>query len=409
MRSVLVLLAAAAALAAPGARERAAIRDRLYVPDPLPPLEAETHGSFEAAPGVIAERVTYATEYGMRVPAILYLPKERSGRSPAFVVVNGHGGDKYSWYAFYAGVLYARMGVVALTYDPIGEGERNLERQSGTRAHDRYVPPPETARRMGGLMMTDVIQAVSYLAGRPDVDPSRIAAGGYSMGSFVLALACAAETRLAACVLVGGGNLDGPGGRWDQSSKLMCQAIPYQSLQFLGDRPAVIYALQAGHARTFIFNGANDTVVAIPEVGKPAFFDDLRRRAIALGAPREKTFEFAYEPGNASHRPYFVTRPVVQWLDRQLRFPKPVPPGPDVRIGDWAGERRVEMDKTYADEDREGGTRAVPAGVPGLTREQLSVLPAAEWEKQKDRFTLESWLAQTKLRLRENAADSRSR
>ena len=57
-------------------------------------------------------------------------------------------------------------------------------------------------------MMTDVMQAVSYLAQRPEVDPSRIAAVGYSMGSFVLGLTGAVESRLMACVLVGGGKLD---------------------------------------------------------------------------------------------------------------------------------------------------------------------------------------------------------
>jgi hypothetical protein len=40
------------------------------------------------------------------VPAILYRPKSPSGSGPALIVVNGHGGDKYSWYAFYSGVLY---------------------------------------------------------------------------------------------------------------------------------------------------------------------------------------------------------------------------------------------------------------------------------------------------------------
>ena len=32
------------------------------------------------------------------------------------------------------------------------------------------------------------------------------------MGSFVLGIGCAVEVRLSACVLAGGGNLDGPGG-----------------------------------------------------------------------------------------------------------------------------------------------------------------------------------------------------
>ena len=115
---------------------------------------------------------------------------------PGLIVVNGHGGDKYTWYAFYAGILYARAGAVVLTYDPIGEGERNSERKSGTRQHDRKVDPPEMARRMGGLMMADVLQAVSYLASRDDVDAARLGAMGYSMGSFVLGLTCAVEARL---------------------------------------------------------------------------------------------------------------------------------------------------------------------------------------------------------------------
>ena len=37
-------------------------------------------------------------------------------------------------------------------------------------------------------MMTDVMQATSYLAQRLDIDPERPGALGYSMGSFVLGL-----------------------------------------------------------------------------------------------------------------------------------------------------------------------------------------------------------------------------
>lgn len=204
-------------MADPRAELRGRIESTLFVPRPLPGLAAETYGKFSAAPGVTAERVSYATAYGLRVPAIVYRPEPLpAGRMPGLVVVNGHGGDKYSWYAMYAGLLYARAGAVVVTYDPIGEGERNSERKNGTRQHDTNVDPPEMARRMGGLMITDVMQAVSYLAAQPNVDKQRLAAVGYSMGSFVLSLACAVETRLNACVLAGGGNLDGDGGYWDK-------------------------------------------------------------------------------------------------------------------------------------------------------------------------------------------------
>src|SRR5436305_1549030 len=219
MRLVLLLLSPVW-LFADGAATRTEIRAALFVPATLPTLQSENYGESEIAPGVIAERVSYATGYGLRVPAIVYRPAVKpASRMPGLVVVNGHGGDKYSWYAFYAGILYARAGAMVVTYDPIGEGERNAQRKNGTRQHDRNVDPPEMARRMGGLMITDVRQAVSYLAHRKDVDPKRLAAMGYSMGSFVLGLTCAVETRLNACVLAGGGNFDGVGGYWDSSSK----------------------------------------------------------------------------------------------------------------------------------------------------------------------------------------------
>src|SRR5205807_3659507 len=110
-----------------------------------------------------------------------------------------------------------------------------------------------------------VMQATSYLAQRPDLDPRRVAAVGYSMGSFVLGLACAAETRLSACVLTGGGNLDVEGGYWDSSSKKMCQSIPYGAMRFLGDRGLELYIL---HPATLVWNGSADDVVAMPNTGR---------------------------------------------------------------------------------------------------------------------------------------------
>jgi dipeptidyl aminopeptidase/acylaminoacyl peptidase len=208
---------------------RRRIRAALFAAEPLQSLAHQKHSSFVPEPGIVAERITYGTQFGMRVPAILYRPEKTHSKAPGIVIVNGHGGDKYSWYAMYAGILYARAGAFVLTYDPTGEGERNSERKSGTRTHDVVEPLPELGQRIGGLMMTDVMQAVSYLSDRPEVDDQRLAAFGYSMGSFVLGLTCAVETRLKACVLVGGGNLDGPGGYWD-TSKPMCQARPNAAL-----------------------------------------------------------------------------------------------------------------------------------------------------------------------------------
>jgi dienelactone hydrolase len=391
-RYALALLLAAGATAGPwdAAEKRQQIRRALLVPDALPALAAEHYGQVEIAPGVIAERVSYATDYGLRVPAIVYRPKQKpAGKMPGLLVVNGHGGDKYSWYAFYAGILYARAGAVVLTSDPIGEGERNAQRQSGTRQHDRNVEPEEMGRRMGGLMMTDVMQAVSYLAQRRDVDAGRLAAMGYSMGSFVLGLACAAETRLHACVLVGGGNLDGEGGYWDSSSKKMCQAIPYGAMKFLGDRGAALYGL---HAATLVWNGSADDVVSIPKLGAN-FFEELRQRAAAQRGG--DAFEFGFTPGGG-HRPYFVTRPVALWLEKRLGFPnwtaEAIAAMPETHILEWAEKNGVLMDKAYGTELREGGTRALGTGVPAVARNLLNALPDDVWRREKAKYVYESWV-----------------
>jgi dienelactone hydrolase len=403
-RLIFVVLSAALLAAAPesaldGQRHR--IESTLFVPDPLPSLQPEAYGQFEIAPGVVAERVSYATVYGLRVPAIVYRPKQRpAARMPGLIVVDGHGGDKYSWYSFYAGILYAQAGAVVVTYDPIGEGERNSERKSGTRQHDRNVDPPEMGRRMGGLMITDVRQAVSYLAQRADVDPGRLAAMGYSMGSFVLGLTCAVETRLNSCVLVGGGNLDGPGGYWDSSSKKMCQAIPYQSLSFLGDRGAALYNLHADRGATLVFNGSADDVVSMESGGEAAFFEDLRKRVVALHGSERNVFDFGFHPGTG-HRPYFLTRPVALWLEERLHFPNWTPESirhmPETHISEWAQQNRVFMDKAYATEIREGGTPALGSGIPGVSRDSLNALSPDRWERDKDHYIYETWLKSASL------------
>jgi dienelactone hydrolase len=390
---LLLLVTGLAAAPQDEARHRRTIRDALLIPDPLPPLDPRTHSRFEPAPGVTAERVTYGTQFGMRVPAILYLPRPLpASKIPAFIIVNGHGGDKYSWYAFYAGVLYARAGAAVLTYDPTGEGERNGERKSGTREHDEVEPPAELARRLGGLMVTDVMQAVSYLTQRPEVDPGRIAAAGYSMGSFVVALAGAVETRLRAAVLVGGGNLDGPDEYWD-NSKAMCQGTPYRSLQPLGDRPAVIYRLHAARGSTLIVNGLEDDTVRIPK-DAPIFFENLKERTARLAGRSNRMFDVGFVPG-VGHRPFFVTEPVAAWLERQLDFPNWSESGigamPVTHISEWARREHVEMDPLYATEHREGGTRALGTGVPGLNRGDLSVFSEEEWQAHKLLLVHKRW------------------
>ena len=384
---------------------RAQIRDTLHIPESLPRTEEKLYSSFSPAPGVSADRVSYATAYSLRVPAIVYHPAEHKRmRRPALVIVNGHGGDKSSWYAYWAGILYARAGAVVLTYDPIGEFERNHLRESGTSQHDPYIAPDDMARRMGGLMVQDVMSAVAYLRTRKDVDKSRIAVLGYSMGSFISAIACAADEDVKGCVLVGGGDLDGPGGYWDSSGKKMCQAIPYQSLKVLGDRGPVIFALQAKNGPTLVWNGTADRVVDIQNHG-PDFFKQLQEQTANLLGSQKHVFEFGFTP-NGGHRPYFVTKPVALWLAKTLKFPNwsadRIQSMPETHISEWAARNGV-VSNSLKNETGEGGTLALGNDIPAVNRDLLHALPDSVWSAERDRYVYETWVDHAKAAVRSAA------
>ncbi len=374
---------------------RSRIMQTLHVPERSPALASKFYGKFRPASGVDADRVSYGTDYGLRVPAIVYHPAGATiEKHPALVIVNGHGGDKSSWYAYWAGILYARAGAVVLTYDPIGEYERNKELRSGTRQHDTLVQPDDMARRLAGLMVTDIMQGVAYLSERPDVDPKQIAILGYSMGSFIGSLACAVDTGIRACVLVGGGDLDGPGGYWDSSVKKMCQAIPYRSLAFLGDRAAVLYALQARRGPTLVYNGSADETVDIPHHGQD-FFTDLRARTIAEAGSGKNVFEFGFVSGGG-HRPYFVTRPVALWLEDKLKLPewtrKRIHAMPETHIGEWALANHLRTDDPPTFEHNEGGTMALDKDIPAVPRDSLRAVPESVWQAEQGDYIYESWV-----------------
>jgi hypothetical protein len=156
--------------------------------------------------------------------------------------------------------------------------------------------------------------------------------------------------------------------------------------------------MQAARGPTLIFNGLADSVVNIPAHGEP-FFHDLRRRTAALVGSEMNVFDYRLIP-SVSHRPFFVTRGVALWLEQKLDFPNwtaaQIEEMPTTHISAWAAANNVAMDRGYIAEDREGGTRALGTGVPGLLREELSVFTAEEWQKYKAALIYESWVAKTR-------------
>ena len=382
---------------------RQQIRTTLHVPEDLPALREKVYGQLKVAPDVVADRVSYATGYDLRVPAIVYRqPGATITKHPAIVIVNGHGGDKASVYAYWAGILYARAGAVVLTYDPIGEYERNKERRSATNQHDEFLPPDDMALRMSGLMVTDVLQAAHYLANRKDVDPKRIAVLGFSMGSFISSLACSVTTDVHACVLVGGGDLDGTGGYWDSSKKKMCQSTAYKSLAYLGDRGATLFALNAKRGPTLIWNGTADSSVDIVH-HEQDFFDKLHADTVARLGSSKEVFEFGFTP-DGGHRAYFLTRPVALWLNDKLKFPawtkKQIETMPETHVSDWMMKNHLRTATDAAYEKGEGGLMALGDNIPAVPRDDLHAVPDAVWASDQDYYIYETWVDRAKAAAR---------
>jgi hypothetical protein len=263
------------------------------------------------------------------------------------------------------------------------------------------LPRTDWGQRLGGLMQVDAMQAVSYLLAQPEVDASRVAIAGYSMGGFVSGITGAIDTRIHAVLLSGGGVYDGPGGYFD-ANPLPCQMPPYKSLLPLGDRGGVLYALNAERGTMLVMNGSNDTVMDMPH-HPPEWFAEMHDRTLALvgtgSAAAKNIFTTVLYPG-ISHRPSWVDRKGVVWLDQQLHFPLTNPDRiasePTTHIGDWIKANNVYLAKGYVTEDREAGLDALGTGFPGIKREDLMVLPDADWQRMKDRLTYEGWAEKTK-------------
>ncbi len=174
----------------------------------------------------------------------------------------------------------------------------------------------------------------------------------------------------------------------------MCQGRPYRSLRFLGDRGAVIYALHASRGPTLIYNGLEDSVVAVDRHGE-AFFADLRQRTVQVHGGDDGVFDTGFV-ARASHRPYFVTRPVALWLEKHLDLPnwtaESLVAMPTTHIAEWSKQHNVHMDKLYATEQREGGTYALGNDIPGYQREDLSVFTPEQWHSYKQRLIFGTWV-----------------
>lgn len=157
-------------------------------------------------PGYRIEKLIYESEPGIKVPALLFVPKGPEGRKPAVVFVHGRGKAADAE----AGGDIERLvqaGNVVLSVDVRGMGET---RQSGDDDFFRYFGIYESAMTglltgnpLVGMRALDVQRGVDLLFGRSDIDPERVSAFAKEKGTVPTLYAALLDTRIKKLVLEG--------------------------------------------------------------------------------------------------------------------------------------------------------------------------------------------------------------
>jgi dienelactone hydrolase len=126
------------------------------------------------------------------VPALLLIPDRRQHPAPGLLFMHWHAGmydlgkqqllQGVEVQPAYAPVC-AEKGLVTLAIDSWCFGERKHEPVGRTGEENAFKLMLWRGQVLWGMMMFDELRALGFLAGHPDVDPSRIGVFGMSMGA----------------------------------------------------------------------------------------------------------------------------------------------------------------------------------------------------------------------------------
>ncbi len=152
--------------------------------------------------GFRVENIAYESVPGYWVPANVYVPKS-PGPFPAMVIAPGHGAGK-AW-QFGWGAAFARAGILTLSIDAMGQGER-VQHFDPERGRSKVEPMGEhehanqsallVGQHVARYWFTDGIRGVDYLTAREDVDPAHIGTFGCSGGGTAAAYLAAIDRRI---------------------------------------------------------------------------------------------------------------------------------------------------------------------------------------------------------------------
>jgi dienelactone hydrolase len=164
----------------------------------IPPQPTVKVISTEKKTGYTLEKFEFFNGVDATVPGIVLIPDGLKGKAPAVLYHHYHGGDyahgkdelfkKNDLVQFNAAEDLIKAGYVVLAIDAYAFGERSGKGPNGPKekGKDEELTWAKInlwkGRSYWGMMVRDDQMALSYLCSRSEVDASRIAAVGMSMG-----------------------------------------------------------------------------------------------------------------------------------------------------------------------------------------------------------------------------------
>lgn len=165
-------------------------------------LNIQTYGALSHS-GYRIEKLTYESEPGTLVPALIYVPEMHGGKAPAILVADGDGKSA----SREAAELLVKKGNIVMAIDARGLGETRPVLDE----HDyffRYFADhdnAETAILLGktfvGMRAADISRGIDVLAARSDVDASNITGFGRRTAAVAMLHAGALDPRIKKLVL----------------------------------------------------------------------------------------------------------------------------------------------------------------------------------------------------------------
>jgi hypothetical protein len=252
-----------------------------------------------------------------KVPAYLLLPNKRQKKAPGLLYIHAHGGTYdlgkeellkgRKVLPAYAPVCAAK-GLVTLAIDSWCFSGRKNQKDGRNGEWDTFKYMLWKGQVLWGMMMFDEWQAVTYLSGRPDVDPQRIGAFGLSMGSTKAWWLAALDPRVRLCI------------------DLCCLTDYEELIKTKNLRGHGIYYYVPGLLKHFQAHEINELIVPRPHLSlngrkdaltPAAGVERIRNHLVPLYAKYGRKSDCRIELFDCGHEETPAMRKLVsQWLDR---------------------------------------------------------------------------------------------